>query len=278
MMAELWDLDGTWLDAEAGPAVPLSEEQAQALVARASARVESRPGAGRVIRPWFWAGATILVAASAAAAAGGLRFWSGPADLPQRVDTARAAAPAGGGRALEHNGFRWTEPASHGGLPQAEDTAAEEPPAPQPRVALPPASGQRTAAAPDKRAARTAVAPAPWVDRLERASAARRSGKVDEALAIYQSIQHDFPGTRQARVARLSAAEILLARGQAAEAAPMFAREEQGPSAGALFGLAGARRKLGDKNGERAALRRLVELYPDSSLASAARSRLQELR
>ena len=55
-------------------------------------------------------------------------------------------------------------------------------------------------------------------------------------------------------------------------------RAPSGPLAEeALFGVAGAYRRLGNSNEERAALRRFLERYPRSSMQGKARARLAEL-
>jgi tetratricopeptide (TPR) repeat protein len=114
-------------------------------------------------------------------------------------------------------------------------------------------------------------------DLLARASTLRRAQRYGDALRIYETVLARYPGTRQARVARVAAAEIELSQlGDPRAAQQRFAEVESDAELGpeALFGTAEACKAQGDVAGERRALQRLLREHPDSPLANAARRRL----
>jgi tetratricopeptide (TPR) repeat protein len=133
-----------------------------------------------------------------------------------------------------------------------------------------------TPAAPARVAVPAPIAATPE-DLLERASALRRTQQYAEALRVYEAVLTRYPGTRQARVARIAAAQIELSQfGDAHAAQRRFAEVEADAELGpeALFGTAEACRAQGDLKGEGRALQRLLQQHPDSPLAAAARRRL----
>jgi TolA-binding protein len=113
---------------------------------------------------------------------------------------------------------------------------------------------------------------------FEDASAARRSGRMLEAAALYRDLEARFPASPEARLSMAVVARMELDLGEAAAAASGFAaylatgdralREE------AMAGRAIALGRLGRADAEAAAWRDLLRAYPGSSYAKVARARL----
>ena len=123
--------------------------------------------------------------------------------------------------------------------------------------------------------------PAPLGDKpgeiFARANAARREGRTAEALSLYAELQARHPRSVEARHADLTVAELELRRGAAPRALALFRRYGAGPlAAEAAWGEVRALRQLGRTAEERSALRRLLQSYPDSPYAEAARKRLDD--
>jgi tetratricopeptide (TPR) repeat protein len=119
------------------------------------------------------------------------------------------------------------------------------------------------------------------VDLLAEANRLRRSGAYDEAEATYLRVVQTNPRAREAHVARVAAAGIRLERlDDAAGAARLYRDASRGSgalAAEATFGLARSTRELGDTAAETQALRALVERYPSSPYVRLAVERLRTL-
>jgi tetratricopeptide (TPR) repeat protein len=105
----------------------------------------------------------------------------------------------------------------------------------------------------------------------------RLAGDIPGAIGLYELLTERHPGSPEADLAELSLGKLLLASGNAEKALAHFRRA--GSSGGALgsealWGETEALRSLGRASEERAALERLLELYPDGAYAKAARKRL----
>lgn len=118
---------------------------------------------------------------------------------------------------------------------------------------------------------------------LERANHSRNTGAPSAAVRQYRAILRDHPTSREATVARISAAEVLLKRlhkpGAARKLYRAYLRHDPRGNLAeeALWGSARASRALNDAAGERKALTKLLAQYPSSVRAGPSRSRLQAL-
>ena len=155
-------------------------------------------------------------------------------------------------------------------------------PARPPRRSLPhlrsrPVGSNTRAAAPRCACPRAAGAPR-LVALFESANTARRSGDTATALARYDALEKQFPGTREARVAKATTGKLLLDRGDASGALVRFdaylasgsseLREE------AMAGRATALERLGREEEESRAWAALLATYPGTPYAAHARARV----
>jgi hypothetical protein len=231
---------------EPGPALPISDAQAQLLVQGAMA------GAARPMRPprrmmRFAVAATICAALAGTAAAAIWYARSKPAELP---------AP--------------TAPAPIKPPPAPQTPMVAPPPsafAPPPIVIEPPARPRPTAAQ----------------DLLHLANQRRAQRQWREAQSLYRRVEREYASSESAYVAMLADASLRLehlhdARGAlglyrtALAKGPGSLREEAG------FGVAESYRALGQKKAESQALESFVAAHPDSPMTPRARERLEELR
>jgi TolA-binding protein len=153
-------------------------------------------------------------------------------------------------------------------------------------------------ASPTEMAARTAASAGPTLPRGARsadssertfdnaevlfreANAARRSGDLAVARALYLRLEHDFPASDEAILSHVSLGNLLLAMGRAAEAERQFASYLGGHPAlaqEALVGRAESLAALGRTVDERAVWHALLHDHPSSVYASRAKLRLAEL-
>jgi len=115
------------------------------------------------------------------------------------------------------------------------------------------------------------------------ANRARRSGDYAAALADYQKLSTQFPGTREAITGHMIVGELALARHAPDEALKQFdsylASSPNGTLAEeARVGRAEALQTLGRAADERAAWQDLLRKHPASVHAQRARARLNQLR
>jgi tetratricopeptide (TPR) repeat protein len=157
---------------------------------------------------------------------------------------------------------------------------ASEPSAPggsAPLIEAPP-SATSAVDRPSPPAPRASVTPA---DRLGLANDLRRAGRWRDSEAAYLAIATDYPAAPEAYVATLAAAALRLEHlGDPAGALKLYqTSSRRGPlGVEALFGVARAERALGRSDAEVAALRAVIQAYPESLQADRARRRLGELR
>jgi TolA-binding protein len=112
------------------------------------------------------------------------------------------------------------------------------------------------------------------------ANAARRSGDVAVARALYLRLEHDFPASDEAHLAHVSLGNLLLAMGRAREAEQQFASYLGGRSAlaqEALVGRAQSLAALGRSAEEQRVWEGLLHDYPGSVYVGRAKQRLAEL-
>jgi hypothetical protein len=120
-------------------------------------------------------------------------------------------------------------------------------------------------------------------DLLERANRLRGAGNFREADAVYERVTREHRGAFAAYVAEVASASLHLEQlGDPRGAVQRFERALRMRPGGALDlealdGLARARRALGDREGERDALRTLLSRHPGSAAAARATSRLADL-
>ena len=112
------------------------------------------------------------------------------------------------------------------------------------------------------------------------AASARRRGKPQEAIVLYDALQSRFPASAEANAADIALGMLRLSRGNARSALEHFSRylahnprTELAPEA--LWGQGQALSSLGRQSEARRAYSSLLERYPDSTYASAARAKLE---
>lgn len=240
------------LDDAPGPAIPVSEDIARRMVGTVVAT--RRSGRRRTpitprVRAVLLAAAALLVAASAFAL---FRKSRAPAPAPSPVSVAREL------------------------LPTALD------------VATPPATSSIGASAPpvSSPATRHASVRADGVPfdpgrALERANELRAQRRWAQSETAYEQVVRVAPSSSAAQAARIAAGELRLEElGDPRGAERLFAAADRrgGPlDEEAAWGIAEARRALGDRSGERAALEEFLRRFPSAAMAPRARARLKEI-
>lgn len=112
------------------------------------------------------------------------------------------------------------------------------------------------------------------------AALARREGNAGKAVALLDSLQQRFPGSREARSSDMTLGSLHLQRGAAAAALEHFGRYLRAAPRGelaseALWGQAQALTALGRQSQAQERLRQLLERFPGSPYAAAARVKLE---
>jgi TolA-binding protein len=115
------------------------------------------------------------------------------------------------------------------------------------------------------------------------AASARRKGKAQEAIVLYDTLQSRYPGSAEANAADMALGMLRLQRGSARSALDHFRRylaknprAELAPEA--LWGQAQALSSLGRTEEARRSFAALLDRYPDSTYASAARAKLDSAK
>ncbi|HEX3697872.1 MAG TPA: tetratricopeptide repeat protein [Polyangia bacterium] len=271
------------LDDDDGPARPLSDQQARALVRGALSRVIAGDADGRARAvPARRLGRAAIVIAGVllgGAAVAGLtasRRWRSPSTPTL-------------------NDHRWSsDPSVVEAVTEASAAPAEETPPVLPGAeapaARPPehhkmASHSRTTAhAGGARASNEPEATGAYADDvLSLANQLRGQRRWRDAAITYQRVIATFPETDSAYVAMLARAELLLDHlDRPAEALGLFQRALAQPSGllteEARYGIATCYRALGDSGRERQALNAFLAAHPHSLLRASASARLAELR
>jgi tetratricopeptide (TPR) repeat protein len=235
------------LDAEAGPARPLSGAEAAAQADAVLARLRAqRPVRGRLV---VLAAALVLLSSGALAAVAVMVLQERAREQAQR-------APSVGGPAPQLTPLPTPAPAAEAAPADGAARGAGSPrPAPQPSSAR---------------------------DWLDHANAARAQRDFVRAERLYQRAAELHPGTDDAYAASLALAELRAQHlGRPHEAVALYRKLIAARPAGALaeqarVGLARAYGALGERAAERAAWRELLERHPDSWFAQEAHARLGE--
>jgi tetratricopeptide (TPR) repeat protein len=115
---------------------------------------------------------------------------------------------------------------------------------------------------------------------LAKAQKERSQKQYAQALKSYQSLFRLYPTSKEASLARVSAAQLMLSQGQPGPALAAFdAYERSGGGAlaqEAHYGKIQALRALGRAEQERTEIRRFLELYPSSLQSASLKRRLGE--
>lgn len=113
---------------------------------------------------------------------------------------------------------------------------------------------------------------------LAKAQEARAEREYERAIVLYRKVQKLHPGTSEARLARISLAQLLLTQGDPEAALAGFSahqRDENGHLVQeAHYGKIQALRALGRVAEERAEIQRFLALYPASIQSAALKRRL----
>jgi len=170
------------------------------------------------------------------------------------------------------------------GLPAAAPAAPTPPPV---AVEVPaPTDDAQRAAIPDRTPTTAPVrqrarALTSAVTLLREARAAATAGRAGEAMGLYRRLQREFPASSEALVSTVPLGRLLLEARSPQAALTAFNRYLAGAGAGALvpealYGRAQALARIGDRDHELAAWRRLISDFPDSPYSAVARRRLSE--
>lgn len=239
------------LDAQPGPARPLSAADESALVARILQQAKARPDASvRKRRRWHVLIAAALLVTGAAAAQRLLRSEEEPMPV---LSTQLGAS-----------------------LEMAKAKAKKVEVRPEPKVA----SAQPEGETPPP----TFPAAKRGADLLRQANQLRGERKWQAAAAMYARVMREYPGTPAASAARIAVADLKLHHlGDAEGAQKLYAAAQQEEPRGALseeaaWGMVEAHRARGDAAAERDALRSFLQRFPNSALAGRARSRLEQIQ
>jgi tetratricopeptide (TPR) repeat protein len=242
---------------QAASVLPGDDALAERVKRRVLARVlPVAPARRRRLLPWGIAAAVVCVAVAAAGTVAGFRplraVFSMAAPLPS--PPRKAAAPV---------------------VPPPPVQAAPEPSRPTDIVAPVPAPAAAAKTAPALEAAAASAS-----ELFASAASARRRGKAQEAMLLYDALQSRFPGSAEANAADMALGMLRLQRGSARSALDHFTRYlARNPRAelvpDALWGKAQALSSLGRATEARRSYASLLQRYPDSTYAAAARTKLE---
>jgi TolA-binding protein len=258
--AQLLHRAGLELD-QAGVMLPGDDALAERVKRRVMARLQpALPTRRRRLLPWGIAAAVACVAVAAGGAVVGLRPLRAMFSLP----VLPAPAPPPLRKAISTLPAPPRLASARPQVAQATDAPAE--PAPSaPGTTLKPAAPTDASSASELFAS---------------AASARRRGKAQDALLLYDALQSRFPGSAEANAADMALGMLRLQRGSPRSALDHFSRYlARNPRAelvpDALWGKAQALSSLGLHAEARRSYAVLVERYPDSTYAAAARAKLE---
>jgi len=240
--------------------LPGDDALAERVKRRVMARVlPAAPARRRRFVPWAIAAAVACVAVAAGGTVVGYRplrgMFSTPAALTPQSPRLAVGAPA----------------------------AVVAPPAP---VVVAPEEAKTADSAPIASAPAIMLKSAPALDAgtagelFANAASARRRGKAQEAMLLYDALQSRFPTSAEANAADMALGMLRLQRGSARSALDHFTRYlARNPRAelacDALWGKAQALSSLGRGGEARRSYQSLLARCPDSTYAAAARSKLE---
>jgi TolA-binding protein len=249
----------------------------------------ARPGQASLDRRRRLRGLGLMVAALLVCGTAGATVWLWRHPRPYALRAPQASAPAPSrppAPAATPAGSAAATPAASAVASSSAATSGRLE-APR-RAALAGVSGHRVAHAPARQLAQLGQdVPASSAARraaelLRQASDARRAGDVERALALYRSLQRDFPSSQEALVSSVAIGGLLLAGGTPRAALGEF-EAYLGSSRGgelipeALYGRGRALAALRDRSEERRTWQRLLADFPDSAYGPWARRRLADL-
>jgi TolA-binding protein len=244
---------------QAGSVLPGDDALAERVKRRVMARVLPATPArrGRFV-PWAIAVAVACVALAAGGAVLGYRplrsLFSMPAATPP---SPRHATPAT--------------------LATPATPATVAPPA---AVVAPPEKAALASPPVASAAAAAKLDPSSAGELFANAASARRRGKAQEAMLLYEALQSRFPASAEANAADMALGMLRLQRGSSRAALEHFTRYlARNPraqlSCDALWGKAQALSSLGRSGEARRSYQGLLERCSDSTYAAAARSKLE---
>jgi TolA-binding protein len=115
-----------------------------------------------------------------------------------------------------------------------------------------------------------------------RANLARREQRIDEAIALYQLVEHRFPRSAEARASQIALGTLQLNSDASASLRHYRRYLAENPNGAlspeALWGEAQSLSALGRTNEARQAWRFLIERFPESVYAKSARNNLERTR
>lgn len=227
------------------------------------------------VRPRKRALVWILAAASFAVAAGAWASFTKFRFEPAAPPSAPSAAPSALAQQSRPRHARLAT------APEATATASATGAAPTPSVVNHSAHAlvHRVAAAAPAASA-TADNPDSARSLFAAANRARKSGDTPGAVALYRSLQQQFPSSQEAALSQVTLSTLLLASDPSQALAGFdayLARGGQPLEAEALVGRARALRGLGRSTAELAAWREVRSRYPNSVYARQAQERLDAL-
>jgi TolA-binding protein len=258
--AQLLHRAGLELD-QAGSMLPGDDALAERVKRRVLARMQpALPSRRRRLLPWGIAAAVACVAVAAGGAVVGQRPLRALFSLPVLSTPSPATSPR-----------RAAVPAPLPAPPTLGSAPAQALPTSTPAASTLGALAKPVAAAPE------ASSPS---ELFASAASARRRGKAQEAMLLYDALQSRFPGSAEANAADMALGMLRLQRGSARSALEHFTRYlSRNPRAElvpeALWGKAQAQSSLGLHAEARRSYARLLERYPDSTYAAAARAKLE---
>ena len=254
--ARLWHRLGTAFDTE-DSVLPGDHDAAERILGRLLGELPVKKPRARRRLGVLLVAAALLVASVAAATVVGIRSREKAAQ-PSHGDKAALRGPA-------------LVPKEPGGAPRTPPEP-EAPTIDQPPLAAP--------APPGSSDSTQDPAPESAAGLLSAAGRARRAGYAGQAITLLQSLQSRFPNSAEARASDITLGMLLLKSGSASAARQHFERylqrSPQGAlAADALWGRAQALSAQGNSAEARATLTTLLDHYPSSAYASAARAKLR---
>jgi TolA-binding protein len=203
--------------------------------------------------------------------------------LAAAVACVAVGAAAGNFQVLRALSFGFGTPAKHEASPPKAAARPAPPAAAPPVVEAPLAAPPPPVATPVAPKAPAAVEAGSASELFASAASARRKGKAQEAIVLYDALQSRYPGSAEANAADMALGMLRLQRGAARAALDHFRRylaknprAELAPEA--LWGQAQALSSLGRSEEARKSFATLLERYPSSTYAAAARAKLDSAK
>ena len=256
--ARLWHEAGRQLDAE-DAVLPGDHDAVERVMERALSAFPSQRSRRRPRIALLMAVVALFGASAAAASAQGVRYWREHVKASVHVPVSQSRQQ-----------------------PQQQRVSAKPQPAPAVTAApiVAPSAMPPVSAPASSRAKPKAEAGSDAAALFSAASLSRREGNAGKAIALLDSLQERYPGSREARLSDMTLGALHLQRGAAAAALEHFRQylrsSPQGELASeAVWGEYQALAALGQRAEAMRRLRLLLERYPGSAYAAAARAKLK---